>query len=344
MKINGHGHLLPYPHQIPRFMKDKKIFWVEDDMSCMCQGEWRRPITDHSFFLSRKLEWMDINGIDKEVILNLSQLYCNGYSRQDALDVIRFQNDFNASVQAEIPERFISGFVVQPLFVNDALLEITRCVEENRMPLLCLPSHFINKDGKWTVIADETVIPILELANHYKLAVEIHPYNAENLIQLEDKFWRFHLIWMCAQTADAWHFYSLLDFPDRFPDVRVCFAHGNQFGQIGYGRRVQGYKGRPDLFEGARNPEETSHCLNVFFDSIVHDVLSFEMLVKRAGVSQVVAGLDDPYPLGEMESVPGCYPGKVIDEGVDSGIISNQDRNQIWYDNVISWIYGDKLV
>lgn len=340
MRINGHGHLLPYPSQIPKFMKDKEFFWVEDDMSCMCQGKWRRPVTDASFFLKEKLEWMFTNHIDKEVVLNLSQLYCNGYKKEDAYDVIRFQNEFNASLQAEYPDKFISGFVVQPLYVDDALEEIRRCVEEFKLPLLCLPTHFLNKEGKWTAIADESVIPILELANQYKLAVEIHPYNAEDIIQLEDKFWRFHLIWMCAQTADAWHFYSLMDFPDRFPDVRTCFAHGNQFGQMGYGRRVQGYKGRPDLFVDSKDPETNSRNSNVFFDSIVHDVLSFELMVKRAGVPQIVAGLDDPYPLGEMESVPGSYPGKVIDEAVSAGIISSTDRDDIWNKNVMHWLYG----
>jgi aminocarboxymuconate-semialdehyde decarboxylase len=340
MRINGHGHLLPYPSQIPKFMKDKGFFWVEDDMSYMCQGSWRRPVTDASFFLNEKIAWMDKNHIDKEVVLNLSQLYCNGYKRDDANDVIRFQNEFNASLQAEYPDKFISGFVVQPLYVDDALEEIRRCVEQFNLPLLCLPSHFLNKDGKWTAIADESVLPIFELADQYKLAVEIHPYNAEDIIQLDDKFWRFHLIWMCAQTADAWHFYSLMDFPDRFPNVRVCFAHGNQFGQMGYGRRVQGYKGRPDLFVGRRDPETNSRNSNVFFDSIVHDVLSFELLIKRAGVSQVIAGLDDPYPLGEMESVTGCYPGKVIDEAVDANMISAKDRDDIWYKNVKNWLYG----
>ncbi len=340
MRINGHGHLLPYPSQIPKFMKDKGFFWVEDDMSCMCQGNWRRPVTDASFFLNEKIAWMDKNHIDKEVVLNLSQLYCNGYKREDARDVIRFQNEFNASLQVEYPDKFISGFVVQPLYVDDALEEIRRCVEQFNLPLLCLPSHFLNKDGKWTAMADESVLPIFELADQYKLAVEIHPYNAEDIIQLDDKFWRFHLIWMCAQTADAWHFYSLMDFPDRFPNVRVCFAHGNQFGQMGYGRRVQGYKGRPDLFVGSRDPETNSRNSNVFFDSIVHDVLSFELLIKRAGVSQVIAGLDDPYPLGEMESVTGCYPGKVIDEAVDASMISAKDRDDIWYKNVKNWLYG----
>lgn len=340
MRINGHGHLLPYPKQIPQFMKDREIFWVEDDLSCMCQGKWRRPITDPSFFLDRKIEWMDTNRIDQEVILNLSQLYCNGYNRHDAFDVIRFQNDFNATIQNEYPDRFISGFVVQPLHLKDALSEITRCVEELKLPLLCLPSHFLNEKNQWTAIADEATLPIFELANHYKLAVEIHPYNAEEMINLEDKFWRFHLIWMCAQTADAWHFFSLMDYPHLFPNIRTCFAHGNQFGQMGYGRRLQGYKGRPDLFKGARNPEENQHNSNVYFDSLVHDVLSFELMVKRSGVSQIIAGLDDPYPLGEMESVAGSYPGKVIDEAVENFVISVAEKDQIWHSNVLKWLYG----
>jgi aminocarboxymuconate-semialdehyde decarboxylase len=340
MRINGHGHLLPYPQQIPQFMKDREIFWVDDECRYMCQGKWRRPVTDPSFFLDRKLDWMAANYIDKEVILNLSQLYCNGYNRQDADDVIRFQNDYNASIQHEYPDKFISGFVVQPLFIEDALSEIRRCVEELNLPLLCLPSHFLNKDGNWTTIADEYTQPIFELANYYKLAVEIHPYNAEDIVQLEDKYWRFHLIWMCAQTADAWHFFSLMDFPERFPNIRTCFAHGNQFGHMGYGRRLQGFKGRPDLFVGARNPEENQQNKNVFFDTLVHDVLSFELMVRRSSVTQIIAGLDDPYPLGEMESVPGSYPGKVIDDAVIAKVISDQERNQIWHENVLNWLYN----
>ncbi len=344
MRINGHGHLLPDPEQIPQFMKDKGFFWVEADRSFMCQGQWRRPVTDKSFFLDEKLKWMDKNQIDMEVILNLSQLYCNGYSPSDARDVITFQNDFNAHVQNIHPDRFISGFVVQPLHREDALKEIERCVTTLNMKLLCLPSHFLNQEGQWTAIADEWTIPIFELANEYKLAIEIHPYNAEEMIALKDQFWRFHLIWMCAQTADAYHFFNLLGFHHRFPDVRTCFAHGNQFGHMGLGRRMQGFKGRPDLFVGATDPSEGMKFRNVFFDTLVHDVLSLELMVKRSGVGSIVAGLDDPYPLGEMESVMDCYPGKVIDDAVDAQIITSSERDKIWCDNVMNWIYGHNKI
>ena len=99
MRINGHGHILPEPSQIPKFMKDKKLFWIDEDKKFMRQGDWSRPISDPSFFIKEKIEWMHQYQIDHSVMLCLSQLYCNGWDEQDCFDAIRFQNDFNASVQ-----------------------------------------------------------------------------------------------------------------------------------------------------------------------------------------------------------------------------------------------------
>jgi len=337
-KINAHGHLLPEPEDIPRFMKEKKLFWVDDDRKFMRQGTWKRPITDPSFFLEEKIAWMHKNEIDHEVLITLSQLYCNGLERDVAYDVIRFQNDFHAKVQCKNSKLFTCGFVIQPAFIDEALKEMERAVSKLNLKLLCLPTHFQNVNGEWISSADESTKPIFELANELKLAVEIHPYDAPKMINLKDQFWRFHLVWMCAQTADHYHMFTLLDFSNKYPDVRTCYAHGNQFGQVNIGRRMQGFNGRPDLFEGAKSPQESLGAKNVFFDTLVHDVDSLELLIKRQGVGQVVAGLDDPYPLGEMESVPNSYPGKVIDDAVKENVITDGERDMIWSSNVERWL------
>ena len=99
LRINGHSHLLPYPEQIPQFMKDKKIFWVDDDRQFMLQNNWKRPISHPSFFLYEKVDWMEEYKIDHEVILNLSQLYGNGMPKDIFKDVHRFQNNFNAEIE-----------------------------------------------------------------------------------------------------------------------------------------------------------------------------------------------------------------------------------------------------
>ncbi len=339
-RINAHAHLLPEPHEIPKFMKDKKIFWVEDDKQWMRQGEsWKRPVTDPSFFVEEKLVWMEENNIDHEVLITLSQLYCNGIDCALARDVIQFQNDFNCDIQNRYPEKFTGGFVVQAAHVNDALDEIDRCVKKG-MKVLCLPTHFQTHEGKWKAIADMSTEAIFAKADDHNLAIEIHPYDAPKMIKLEDEFWRFHLVWMCAQTADTYHMLTLLNFHNKYPDTRICFAHGNQFGQVNFGRRKQGYAGRPDLFEKATNPDDGLFAPNLFFDTLVHDTMSFELLKKRQGVDSILAGLDDPYPLGEMAGVENSYPGRVIDEAEAEGIINSEEKGRIWKENVIHWIHG----
>ena len=341
-RINGHSHLLPYPEEIPQFMKDKEIFWVDDERKFMLQKGWKRPVTDSSFFLNEKLEWMDRFNIDHAVVLNLSQLYGNGLRLEEMKQALRFQNDFNANVQKEHPSRFTCGFVVHPGFVRGALWEIERCVEQLDMRLLCLPTHYMDTIGSWRCIFDKENEPIFEMANHYNLAVEIHPYDGEKFILLENTAWRFHLIWMLAQCADAYHFMTLSGYQEKFPNMRTCFAHGGQLAQINLGRRIQGFDGRPDLFEDMTHPRKAVGHPNIFFDTLVHDTGSLQLLVENQSAKQVILGLDDPYPLGEMESEPqSSYPGKILDLAVDRDIISQSESDSMWNENILQWLFGN---
>ena len=53
-------------------------------------------------------------------------------------------------------------------------------------------------------------------------------------------------------------------------------------------------------------------------------------------------GLDDPYPLGEMESeVQSSYPGKILDLAREQNILTEVECDHIWNDNVLQWLYGD---
>lgn len=341
-RINGHSHLLPYPNQIPSFMKDQEIFWIDEDRSFMRQKNWQRPITADCFFLNEKLAWMEANNIDHAIILNLSQLYGNGLRLDQLKLALRFQNDFNAKVQRDHPTKFTCGFVVHAGYVQGALWEIERCVEELGLQVLCLPTHFMNTIGQWQCIISKETEPIFELADKYGLAVEIHPYDGEKFIALENVAWRFHLIWMLAQCADAYHFYTLNGYFEKYPNIRVCFAHGGQLIQVNHGRRVQGFDGRPDLFEGKTAPKNALGHPNIYFDTLVHDTLSLELMIKRQkGTDQILMGLDDPYPLGEMESErQSSYPGKLLDLALEEGIINAGQYKDIWSKNVMKWLCG----
>ncbi len=343
MRINGHSHLLPYPEQIPDFMREKEIFWVDEDRKFMRQKNWQRPVTDASFFLNEKLDWMKLNNIDHAVVLNLSQLYGNGLSSKDMKRALRFQNDFNAQVQHDHPTKFTCGFVVHAGFVQGALWEIERCVKELGLRVLCLPTHYLSDNGKWKGIFNEETEPILELADQLNLAIEIHPYDGEKFILLENVSWRFHLVWMLAQCADAYHFYTLNGYFEKYKNIRVCFAHGGQLSHINLGRRTQGFDGRPDLFKGKVRPRKAVGHPNIFFDTLVHDTHSLDLMIKRQkSTDQILLGLDDPYPLGEMNNeTQSSLPGKLLDLALEEKIINANQHKQIWCDNVVKWLCGN---
>jgi aminocarboxymuconate-semialdehyde decarboxylase len=345
LRINGHSHLLPYPEDIPDFMQEKGIFWVDPERKNMLQKDWSRPVTDSSFFLDEKLEWMDKFKIDHAVILNLSQLYGNGLRLEEMKQALRFQNDFNAKIQHDHPSKFTGGFVVHPGYVRGALWEIERCVKVLGMKLLCLPTHYMDTIGQWRCIFDEENEPIFELASELNLAVEIHPYDGEKFIKLQNTSWRFHLIWMLAQCADAYHFLTLNGYAFKYPTMRICFAHGGQLAQMNLGRRIQGFDGRPDLFEGKTHPRKSVGHPNIFFDTLVHDTGSLKLLVENQGAKQVLVGLDDPYPLGEMDSEKqSSYPGKIIDLAMERNILTSEQADNMWDEHVVRWLFGDDQV
>lgn len=323
-------------------MKKKGILWVDENKQFMHALGWKRPIDHNSYFLDAKIEWMEQHDIDHEVLITLSQLYCNEMPRDLCSDVILFQNDYHIKIQSEYPDIFTAGFVVQAKYMDMALQEIERCHQEG-LRLLCLPTHYCDQKGQWKSIVHEDVEEIFQLANELGLSIEIHPYDGEKFIKLENRFWRFHLVWMLAQCADTFHFYSLRDYDDKYPRVKTCFAHGNQMSMMNIGRRIQGFRGRPDLFAETKNPENILQATNVFYDTLVHDPLSLHVLAERVPNSQILFGIDNPYPLGEMDSVDGSYPGKVLDDAEKKGYLNPAQIRAITYENILNWLNKESI-
>ena len=179
---------------------------------------------------------------------NRNQLWIGTFAGLRIVNVDRFisSNELTTS-----PIIIQEGDLAQELFYQQTILDIA----------------VDGANRKWVSIADEVVFPIYELANKYNLAIEIHPYDGEKMVALKDEYWRFHLVWMMAQSADALHMFTLKNIPNRFPNIRTCFAHGCMLGQANFGRRVQGYEGRPDLFQDVEHPKTTLGHPNLFFDT-----------------------------------------------------------------------------
>ena len=53
-------------------------------------------------------------------------------------------------------------------------------------------------------------------------------------------------------------------------------------------------------------------------------------------------GLDDPFPLGEIEDIGTSYPGRVLDHAIKTGAITKKEGKDIWHKNVIDWLGVEK--
>ena len=120
------------------------------------------------------------------------------------------------------------------------------------------------------------------------------------MIALKNQYWRFHLVWMMAQCAGCVTSFTLRDLPNKFPNIRTSFAHGAMLGIANYGRRIQGFDGRPDIFDDFEDPRKTLGHKKIYFDTLVHDSHTLDLLKKRVGVSQIIMEVDDPFHLEKL--------------------------------------------
>ena len=122
LRINGHSHLLPYPEQIPTYLKEKEIFWIDADRKYMLQKDWKRPVTDSSFFLNEKLEWMEKNNYPKPP--RSACTFCPYHSNEEWKEIKKNKEEWDEVVALDKKIRFGSKNKVDPVFLHKSCVPI----------------------------------------------------------------------------------------------------------------------------------------------------------------------------------------------------------------------------
>jgi aminocarboxymuconate-semialdehyde decarboxylase len=95
---------------------------------------------------------------------------------------------------------------------------------------------------------------------------------------------------------------------ERFPKLRVAFAHGGGAFPFTIGRIEHAFDVRPDLvaIDNKINPRSylatDKTPARFYVDSLVHDAEALKILLKLFGPQRVALGSDYPFPLGEAKS------------------------------------------
>jgi aminocarboxymuconate-semialdehyde decarboxylase len=122
--------------------------------------------------------------------------------------------------------------------------------------------------------------------------------------------------------------YDIWGVFEKFPKLRVAFAHGGGSFPSTIGRIEQGYKVRPDLTALDNDVNPRDYLGRFYVDSLIHDVNFLNYVINLIGEDKICLGSDYPFPLGE--AVPG--------EEINALSVAKKTKDKLLYKNALNWL------
>jgi aminocarboxymuconate-semialdehyde decarboxylase len=334
MKIDIHTHILP--HDWPDL--DAKYGYggfvrLEHYKPCcarMMIGDGVfREITDNVWEPKRRIEEMDRANVSIQVLSTVPVMFSYWAKPEDALDLSRLLNDHIGEVVRQYPTRF-AGLGTIPLQDADlAARELERCVCELGLRGVEIGTHVdANEYCHGTGcrgLYDRSLDVVWKTAEQLNAAIFVHPWDMMGKERMP-KYWLPWLVGMPAEGSLAICSMIFGGVFERFPKLRVAFAHGGGAFPFTIGRIEHAFYVRPDLVAIDNQTNPRSYLANgdmparFYVDSLVHDSVALKMLVKLFGAERVALGSDYPFPLGEANA------GGLIESMKD---LSAEDKAQL---------------
>jgi aminocarboxymuconate-semialdehyde decarboxylase len=326
-KIDIHTHIMPekIPNWFDKFGYGDFIHLDHHKPCCarMMKGDkFFREIESNCWEPKDRIIDMSATDVDIQVLSTIPVLFNYWAKPAEGLETSRFFNDHICSCVTHYPDKFIGLGTVPLQDVDMAIKEMERCVKELKMPGIEIGSN-INQLN----LSDQKFDPFWEAAQELNCSIFIHPWEmmGENEMM---KYWLPWLVGMPAETARAICSLIFGGVMEKYPNLKFAFAHGGGSFPATVGRVEHGWKVRPDLC-AIDNPINPRDYLGKFWvDSLVHDEVSFDVLMKTVGEDKICVGSDYPFPLGEHR------PGELV-ESMD---IPVEIKQKMMFENAMNWL------
>jgi aminocarboxymuconate-semialdehyde decarboxylase len=327
MKIDLHTHILPreWPDLDARYGYPGFVRMEHYQPCCarmMIGDRVFREVSDNVWDPARRIEDCDRTGVTMQVLSTVPVMFSYWAKPADALDLSRRLNDHIAEVVRAYPSRF-AGLGTIPLQDPDlAAKELERCLRELGLRGAEIGSHVDANEhfGRLDTLNldNASLQPVWSAAAELDAAIFVHPWDMVGKGRMP-KYWLPWLVGMPAETSLAICSMIFGGVFERFPKMRVAFAHGGGAFPSTVGRIEHGFHVRPDLCATTNNTNPRHYLAHdgkpahFFVDSLVHDADALRFLIKLFGAQRIALGSDYPFPLGED------VPGKLLESMSDLG-------------------------
>jgi aminocarboxymuconate-semialdehyde decarboxylase len=307
--VDIHSHFLPrtWPDLAARFGTPGWP-WMQHTgpgTAMLMLGEQEfRPLTAACWDPAVRLEAMDRDGVEVQIMSATPILFCYQRPAAQALECARIFNDAALEMCAAAPRRLKTLCQVPLQDTELACRELSRAMADGHIGVQ-IGNHVGARD-----LNDEGIITFLQHCAAEGAAVFVHPWD----MMAQERMPRYQLPWLVAMPAETqlsilWLILS--GAFERLPrSLKLCFAHGG--GSLPYllGRVDNAWRNRDIVREDC--PRLPSSYLDRFYvDAAVFSADALAFLVKTMGQDRVMLGSDYPFPLGEQQvgSLIRSHPG-----------------------------------
>lgn len=324
--IDTHTHIIP--KHIPDFNKQFgygdfiRLDHHQPGRAWMMQGDKRfREIVENCWDPEVRLKDMEAHHADMQVICTIPVMFSYWARPADGLEVSKFLNDDIAETVSKYPDKFIGLATVPLQDVDMAVAELERCMA-NGYKGVQIGSNVNNNN-----LGEPEYDAFWAACEQLNAAVLVHPWQMMGQEHMA-KYWLPWLVGMPAEISRAICSMIFGGVFEKFPKLKVCFAHGGGSFLPTIGRIEHGWECRPDLvaIDNGFNPKK--YLGKFWVDSHVCDHKMLQYVIDLVGADKIVQGSDYPFPLGE--AVPG--------ELVRTAPIAEQEKKVIMGDAAKAWL------
>lgn len=326
LKIDIHTHVLPenWPDLRERYGYGGFVRLEHSGPGCarmLIDDKEFREIGSNCWDPSVRLADCDNHEVGVQVLSTVPVMFSYWAKPEHTADLASLLNDHIAGLVHDHPRRFV-GLGTLPMQDADlSIKELERCCE------LGLAGVQIGSHVNGWNLDDDRIFPILEAAADCGAAVFVHPWQMLGRERM-GLYWLPWLVGMPAETALSVCSLIFGGVFERLPNLRVAFAHGGGAFPGLIGRLEHGFNVRPDIVatRNQRNPRE--YLGRFYVDSLVHEPLMLDYMIKTMGADCIALGSDYPFPLGEH------HPGSMIERME----LASATRDRLLAGTALEWL------
>ena len=307
--IDMHSHFFPesWPDLAERFGTPDWpwLKHLENGRGMVMVGDKEfRPITSLCWDPAARIEDLDRQGVDLQLICATPVLFAYQRSAEHAADCAEIFNDAALELCERGQGRFRALCQVPLQDPDAACREVSRAYRAGHVGVQ-IGNHVGDRE-----LDDEGIVTFLQHCAAEGIPVLVHPWD----MMARERMTKHMMSWtvgMPAETQLSIVTMILGGVFDRVStDLKLCFAHGGGSFAFLLGRLENAWH-RRDIVRGKSSQPPSAYLDRFCVDSAVFDTRALRLLVEVMGEDRVMLGSDYPFPLGEEEI------GKLIGSSMD---------------------------